>query len=402
MTGVIYDSIMVVTDRLTKYAYFIPYLESSSAEDLAYMFHKHIVANHGFPQRIISDRDKLFTSRFWKSLMDLSGVHHKLSTAYHPQTDGQTERLNQTMEQYLRCYVNYQQDNWVELLPTAQLAYNDTATSTTGISPFFANYGYHPSTPGGARGLEPVAEQAKIQVEKIKELHQELSRDIEWISQRTAMYYNKSKLEGPRFREGDLVYLLRRNIKTTRPSDKLDHKKFGPFKVKRNIKDISYELYLPPTMRIHPVFHISLLEPADPNTPTGPGPEVHPDLQEEVYDVEKILKVRRHRKTLQWLVKWEGYGNEHNTWEPKENLIDCQEALQEFYQENPTAQGQEKRRTEARRGLGPPQALQGPPTTSHPPPAQKCFGPPDRPDPSFSSTTGGAACAGAGSSLHSQ
>jgi hypothetical protein len=98
ITGVMYDSIMVVTDRLTKYAYFIPYFKSFSAEDLAYIFYKHVVANHRFPQRIISNRDKLFTFRFWKLLMDLSGVHHKLSTVYHSQTDGQTERLNQTME----------------------------------------------------------------------------------------------------------------------------------------------------------------------------------------------------------------------------------------------------------------------------------------------------------------
>jgi hypothetical protein len=98
ITGVIYNSIMVVTDRLTKYAYFIPYLKSSLAENLAYIFYKYIMANHGFPQRIINNRDKLFTSRFWKLLMDLSGVHHKMSTAYHLQTDGQTERLNQIME----------------------------------------------------------------------------------------------------------------------------------------------------------------------------------------------------------------------------------------------------------------------------------------------------------------
>jgi hypothetical protein len=92
------------------------------------------------------------------------------------------------------------------------------------------------------------------------------------------MYYNKSKLEGPRFRERDLVYLLRRNIKTTRPSDKLDHKKFGPFKIKRNIKDISYEFHLLLTMRIYSVFHISLLELADPDMSTGPAPEIHFNL----------------------------------------------------------------------------------------------------------------------------
>src|ERR1700733_9961636 len=97
------------------------------------------------------------------------------------------------------------------------------------------------------------------------------------------MYYNNSKLEGPRFREGDLVYLLRRNIKTTRPSDKLDYKKFDPFKVKRNIKDISYELYLLLTIRIHFVFYISLLELADLDTPVGPAPEIYFNLQEKVY-----------------------------------------------------------------------------------------------------------------------
>src|SRR6185312_12551619 len=105
--------------------------------------------------------------------------------------------------------------------------------------------------------------------EKLKELHQELSRDLEWIAQRMAFYYNNRRLEGPRLREGDLVYLLRRNIKTTRPSDKLDSEKIGPFRIKRNIKDISFELQLPPTMKVHPVFHISLLEPAHPDTPEG-------------------------------------------------------------------------------------------------------------------------------------
>jgi hypothetical protein len=92
------------------------------------------------------------------------------------------------------------------------------------------------------------------------------------------MYYNKSKLEEPRFRERNLVYLLRRNIKTIRPNNKLDYKKFGPFKVKRNIKNISYEFHFSLTIRIYPIFYISLLELADPDTPTGPTPEIYLDL----------------------------------------------------------------------------------------------------------------------------
>jgi Chromo (CHRromatin Organisation MOdifier) domain len=148
------------------------------------------------------------------------------------------------------------------------------------------------------------------------------------------LYANKSRLEGPRLREEDLVYLLRRNIKTIRPSDKLDLKKIGPFKVKRNIRNISFELKLPPTIRIHPIFYLSLLEPAYPDTSEGPAPELDSEIQELVYDVESILAVRRRRNRLQWLVKWEGYAYEENTWELKEMLTNCFRALRHFYQEN--------------------------------------------------------------------
>jgi hypothetical protein len=144
-----------------------------------------------------------------------------------------------------------------------------------------------------------VAEKAKVTVKKLKDLHQELSRDIEWMSLRSSLYYNGKRLEGPRLREGDQIYLLRRNVKTTRPSDKLDHKKFNPFKIIRNIKDVSFELQFLPTMRIHPVFHISFLESADPNIPQGPASEIHPDSQELENEVERILNVRKSKKRLQ-------------------------------------------------------------------------------------------------------
>jgi len=111
-----YDGIMVVTDRFTKFGRFIPYRETWTATELAHVFIKNVVANHGMPEQLVSDRDKLFTSNFWTALMQHLGVKHKMSTSYHPQTDGQTERLNQTLEQYLRCYVNDRQDNWISLL----------------------------------------------------------------------------------------------------------------------------------------------------------------------------------------------------------------------------------------------------------------------------------------------
>lgn len=201
LTKVVYDSILVITDRLTKYGYFLPYKEALSAEELVYTFLRVIAANHGLPEEIISDRDKFFTSRFWKSLVDQLGIHHKLSTSYHPQTDGQTERLNQTMEQYLRCYVNYQQTNWVELLPIAPLAYNTAATETTGVSPFYANYGFNPAT-NEARGLVTIAQRAKVQVDRLKDLHATLQRDIQFASERSAVYHNKKRDRGPTLKRG--------------------------------------------------------------------------------------------------------------------------------------------------------------------------------------------------------
>jgi hypothetical protein len=139
---------------------------------------------------------------------------------------------------------------------------------------------------------------ATIKADKLKDLHQKLFRDIEWINQRMTLYANKSKLEKPHLQKRHLVYLLRQNIKITRPSDKLDLKKIGPFKIKRNIRNINFEFKLPPTIRIHPIFYLLLLEPAHPDIPESLIPELDPKIQELVYDVESILAVRRRRNRL--------------------------------------------------------------------------------------------------------
>ena len=169
----------------------------------------------------------------------------------------------------------------------------------TGISPFFANSGYNSSISLKARRMVKIAEKAKVTIKRLKDLHQELTRDIKWMSLRFSLYYNGKKLEGLRLRKKNQIYLLRRNVKITRPSDKLNHKKLGPFKIIRNIRDISFELQLPLTMKIYPVFHILLLEPADPNISQGPVPEIHPDSQKLEDEVKKVLDVWRSRERLQ-------------------------------------------------------------------------------------------------------
>jgi transposase InsO family protein len=345
MTKVQYDSVLVITDRLTKYAYFVNYLESSNAEDLAYTFLRIVFANHGMPAEIISDRDKLFTSKFWKSLMDQLGTKHKLSTAYHPQTDGQTERINQVLEQYLRCYVNYRQNNWVVLLPLAQFAYNSSPAST-GISPFYANYGYEPVAFRQSLNIEVLAQKSSTDVSLLTNLHKELTRDIEFIATRSSMYYDSKRLGGPNLKEGDPVYLLRKNIKTKRPSSKLDYTKLGPYPIQKVLGKVTYRLKLPDNMRIHPVFHISLLEPA-PKNARQTKTQLSDENQDDVYEVEKILDQQDIDGKTYYLIKWSGYNTSENTWEPETNL--SPETLEAYHRRNPRGR-QTKQPTAVRRG----------------------------------------------------
>jgi len=138
------NALWVIIDCLTKMGHFVACQDAMNPKDLADHFLRQVIRPHGLPSSIVSDRGSLFTSDFWKRVTEALGISRNLSTAFHPQTDGQTERANATLKQYLRAYCNYQQDDWERLLPIAEFCYNNTQTGTTRITPFFANYGYHP------------------------------------------------------------------------------------------------------------------------------------------------------------------------------------------------------------------------------------------------------------------
>jgi hypothetical protein len=139
-----HDTIWVVIDRLTKMRHFIPCSTTVDTKELANLFVTNIFRLHGLPDSIISDRGPQFASRFWKYLCNSLHIEPRLSTTFDAETDGQTERTNSVMEQYLRAYVNYQQDNWAQYLPLTEFATNNHLSETTGLSPFFVNYGMHP------------------------------------------------------------------------------------------------------------------------------------------------------------------------------------------------------------------------------------------------------------------
>ncbi|KAH7551973.1 reverse transcriptase [Bipolaris maydis] len=334
------DTILVIVDRLTKAAKFVPTEETITAEECAYEVTKALVSEHGIPEEFITDRDKLFTSKYWNTFLAKLGVKKKLSTSFHPETDGQTERTNQTLEQYLRMYANKLQDNWVELLPTAQLAYNSTRSTTTKHSPHYANYGYEPVAHRDPKDIESIAVGADDKAKLMRDLHEELSKNLAQRNLTTSKAANKQRIEGPTFKKGDKVFLSRQNLKTKRPCRKLDNLRVGPFEILEEIGKVNYKLKLPQGMRIHPVFHKKLLEPAPPDAELATDIE----LEDDEYEVEEIRDLRKIGSQWKYLVKWRGWPESHNTWEPEGNLTNCKSLVRDFHRKHSKKREPDSRR----------------------------------------------------------
>jgi transposase InsO family protein len=336
-----YDAIFVCVDRLTKMAHFIPTNSNVTAERAAQHYVQDVFRLHGLPNDIVSDRGQQFTSRFTRRLLDLCDIKGNRSTAYHPQSDGQTERTNQTLEQYLRIYCDYQQDNWHELLPFAEFVYNNTESSSTRMTPFFGNYGYHPRCNlrlhVSTESINPTAERL---VEGFRQLHGALRNNLQRAQEDYKEFHDRHVQQPPEFKVGDKVWLNRRNIRTTRPSQKLDVKRLGPFRISEAVGGggLAFRLELPPQMRIHPVFHVSLLERYRESRLVGraqtepPPVEVEGELE---YEVQEIVDSRIVRGKLKYLVQWEGYSQDERTWEPAEHLQHAVNAVADFHLRHP-------------------------------------------------------------------
>jgi hypothetical protein len=201
-----HDAIWVVEDRLTKMAHYIPCNETTDTRQFAHMFITHVFRLHGLPLDITSDRGSLFTAKFWKELARELSIDRRLSTAYHPQTDGQTERVNATMEQYLRAYCNYQQDNWAELLTTAEFCYNNTVSSTTKQTLFFANYGYQPNNDitHSKQDMKPTP-QVHEYVTRLTELQETLRHEIRYAQETQSEQAKTRRSPDPTLKAGDRV-----------------------------------------------------------------------------------------------------------------------------------------------------------------------------------------------------
>jgi len=196
-----------------------------TAEGTADLYLKNIFKGPGLPEDIVSDRGSQFVAKFTRRLLELVGVKGNRSTAYHPQSDGQTEWMNQTMEQY-------HQDDWSQLLPLAEFVYNNAKSASTGVSPFYANYGYHPRATLKIvpdKGRENPAAEAYI--DHIRRAYEKLRTTLDRAQARDKREFDKNVVPGPEFKVGDLVWLNRQNIEMIRPSQKLDQRRLGPFEI---------------------------------------------------------------------------------------------------------------------------------------------------------------------------
>lgn len=311
--------IWVVTDLFSKQVHFIPCTKIPSAKSLATMFVRHIYRLHGAPTRIISDRGVQFTSLFWREFLTLIGSAQGLSSAHHPQTNGACERTNGVLEQYLRCYVNYQQDDWVGLLPFAEVAYNNSVHSSTGFTPFQVVSGQdfvpipelskiEPSCPTLAEWLERLRGTWAITRKALDEAHRAHKDQAD-----------KKRRPAPKYDVGDKVFLSTKYLHSTQKSKKLGPKYVGPFPITRLINSVTVELLLPKNLRrVHPVFHVSLLKPAV-SSPFRSVSDSSPPVPilidgEQHFEVKSILDSRKHHGKVQYLVAWKHFPLSHAEW----------------------------------------------------------------------------------------
>ena len=335
-----YNAILVVVDRMTKSAKFIPCDNKMSVPKLADVYLEHVFSKHGLPDSIVSDRGSEFASEFWREFTDRLKVKTDLSTAYHPQTDGATERINQTIEHYLRSYINYNQDDWREWLPLAEFSYNNSYHDAIKDTPFHALYGYHPRFDMEESFSEMQSVLAKKRIEDFEGFRAEIREVLKDSLERSRRYFDQDHLEAPPYKVGDKVWLNTRNIKTKRPMKKLDVRWIGPLKVLEKISTHAFRLELPKGLsRIHNVFHVDLIEPSKPSEigdrNQEPGPVIE-EASDDGYEVDAILDSRRRKGKFEYRVHWAGYhGDDAFQWITLDMCLNISEVVDTFHLKYP-------------------------------------------------------------------
>ena len=325
-----HDSVLTVVDRATKFCHFIPCTESISAKETADLFWNKIVSLHGMPRAIHSDRDVRFQSQFWKELWRISGTKLKFSTAYHPQTQGLVEKMNQVVEQVIRCSLDQEKriKDWDLVLPTIEFVVNSSVNKSIGYSPFFLMHGYHPVSP-----VELIRDREDSKLENVNEFLNRMNdtwnkakQNMNQAQERMKTYEDRRRHK-MNFEENDKVLLNTQNLRFKNVPAKLRQRYIGPFKIVEKISESAYRLGLPVEWKIHDVFHVSLLKPWRHQVAEvlySPSFEVeYAELDDACYEdedkeIEKILRWRKYKKgntkTREYLVLFKNDSVENATW----------------------------------------------------------------------------------------
>ena len=321
------DYICTVVCHLTGFTHLIPCRKDDTAADVARRFLREIVRLHGCPTRIVSDRDPKFTSKFWTDLCYRLGSKLKMSTAYHPQTDGRAERSNAFMTELLRTATNINNSRaWEEALDMVEFAINNAPSKSTGISPFYAVYGIHPKTPFDIMlsSLEPPPEVPSVfeKVAVLQAIHT-ICADQVRRQRHLQTAYEQRKRRTETFVQGEEVLLSTRNLTMDVPKHamKLVSPFIGPFTITET-RSNSVTLDLPPAMKIHPTINIANVrkyyQRQRPQKSRQPAPIAHDNAW--AYEAEEVLAERINGSRREFLVRWKGYSKDEDSWEPASNF----------------------------------------------------------------------------------
>ncbi|MGQ2964139.1 MAG: DDE-type integrase/transposase/recombinase, partial [Agrobacterium sp.] len=327
-----YDSICVFVDRLSKMVHLVPCKESMDAPEFAQLFIDKVFVHHGLPSEVVSDRGSLFVSKFWQAVCKLMGMKHSLTSSYHPQSNGQVERYNKVLEEMLRHYISPTQRDWPKHLSFAEFAINNSWQESIKSTPFLINYGQSPVTPVTHELPRLPPPMAQFFSDGWEKGVQEARRCMKLAQSRQSNGANPHrKSSDSMFQVGDRVLLSTMNLRNmVGKARKLLPRYVGPFRIEAHVGRDAVKLTLPPAMsRIHPVFHVSLLRPYEGNFGRLPPTELGWLDDSPQYEVERIVNHRHVRagKAKEYLVKWKGYDDSDNTWEPASNLANAPDCV---------------------------------------------------------------------------
>jgi transposase InsO family protein len=309
-----FDAIYVIADWLTKMAHFIPCRSSCTAEQLAELHVQRVWPLHGLPLQHNTDRGPQFTAPYMRNLYRNLGIDQRLSTAYHPESQGQVESNNKWLETYLRMFSAYRQDDWADFLHTAEFAYNNHHHPSIGMTPFYANYGYHPVYTNRASSDQVL--ELPLRLQHVHEVQARCQLAIEKAQQVYKRYADRRRQDST-FAVGDKVWLESYNLSTDAPSKKLAAKRLGPYEVLELVGPASYRLSIPASWRVHSVFHGGLLSRTKEDTIPGRAPPPQPRVtmrEQELWVIDHFVNSRWFRGKFQLKIRWEDQAEEQDDW----------------------------------------------------------------------------------------